>query len=180
MKSIFIKLSFYIVLFTLSGTSCELFTNPVQAPGISIYKTNDDYFDLVSIGMKGDKIFRTSSFSFTKSKFIITDNDTIYKYRVRLINGYVLDGEADERYDVFLNLTFKQHMILEKKYGHYVLSPDTLKKHIIDNDPYIEYYREVADPRKFSKSGGVDDIDTSEINQIIREGKIEQFFQRLK
>jgi len=166
------------MILSLVVTNCDMFTHQAIAPGISIYKTRDDYFTLIDIGMKGDRIFRTSSYSQDINKFYFIDNDTIYKNRVRLIDGYILDCEADERYDVFLSLSFKECMILEVKYNQPCLSEDTLKKYIIDQDPYIEYYRDMAEPRLFSHI--VEKVDTSEINQIIRDGKLEQQFTRLK
>jgi len=167
-----------IILFTLSVTSCELFTSQAIKPGISVYKTRGDYFDLVAIGMKGEEVFRTSAYLLESSKFLITNSDTLYRGRVRLINGYVLAIEADERYDVFLNLTFKQHMALEKKYPEGI-PHDTLRNYIIDKEPYEEYYRDMSDPREFSFNR-IEDIDTTVINRIIKEGKIEEFFKRIK
>lgn len=178
MKSIFLKPFFYIIILSFAATNCDPFTYQDIAPGISIYKTSSDYFTLTDIGMKGDRIFRTSSYSQEWSKFYFRDNDTIYKYRERLIDGYILDFEADDRYDVFLNLSFKECMNLEVKYNQPCLLDDTLRNYIIDKDPYIEYYRDMANPRLFSHIVGK--VDTSEINQIIRDGKLEQYFTRLK
>lgn len=178
MKSIFLKPFFYIIILSLVVTNCDMFKYQAIAPGISIYKTSSDYFTLIDIGMKGDQIFRTSSYSQDINKFYFIDNDTIYKNRVRLIDGYILDCEADERYDVFLSLSFKECMILEVKYNQLCLPHDTLRKYIIDKDPYIEYYRDMAEPRLFNYV--VEKVDTSEINQIIRDGKLEEYFTRLK
>jgi hypothetical protein len=173
-----VKIILLFIFYTILYTGCELFKNESIAPGISIYKTRGDYFDLVTIGMKGEIIFRRSSFSLDKYRFIFSDTDTIYKFRIRLINGYILSFEADEKYDVFLDLTFKQHILLEKKTGHNTLSDDTLVNHILDKNPYIEFYRDKADPRRFSNIP--ENVDTSEINKIIKDGKIEQYFTRIK
>jgi hypothetical protein len=166
-----------LILIMLIWTGCEPFFKPVLPPGISIYKTKGEYFDHASIGMKKNEIFRTSIFSGEKSKFIISDTDTVYKSRTRLENGYILDFEADSRYDVFLDLTFKQHMALEKIYSggipHVIL-----RSHILDNNPYVEFFRDSSEPRKFGHTVGT--VDTSELNTIIREGKLEQYFYRLK
>jgi hypothetical protein len=124
--------------------------------------------------MKSDKIFRRDSYLTDSSKIKVTESDTIYKHRIKLINGYILDWEADEKYDVFLNLSFKHHIILEAKYGTICLSNDTLMKYIIDKSPYIEFYRETEVPKRFTHP------DTSQINEIIRNGQIEQYFERLK
>jgi|WetSurMetagenome_2_1015567.scaffolds.fasta_scaffold04808_2 hypothetical protein len=173
-----LKIIQLIIIIISLGKDGELQKDQVIIPGISIYKTKGNYFDLVDIGIKGDRIFRRSSFSNDNSKISISNTDTVYKARQRLVNGYVLDYEADVRYDVFLNLTYKEHIILEKKCGRTTLPDDTLIAHIIDKDPYLEFYRDVKNLRKFGNTP--DNIDTSAINKIILDGKIKQFFKKLK
>lgn len=166
----------FLLILMIALISCK--KDQAIAPGISIYKTTDDYFNFVDIGVKDGRIFRRSSFSNEKSKIVITNSDTIYKLRIKLIDDYVLDFEADERYDVFLDLTYKQHLLMEIKYGNATLSDDTLNAHIVNKNPYIEFYRDVQNPRRFGNTP--EDIDTAVINQIIREGNIGQFLQQLK
>ena len=173
MKNITYFLIFILVIINLICNSCD----PVPPPGISIYKTNGDYFDNADIGMKGDEIFRTSIYSIAMYKFITNDTDTIYKYRIRLRDGYVLDFEADSRYDVFLDLTFKQHMSLEKKYPGGIPG-DILIDHILDKNPYSVYYRDTAEPRLFGQT--VETVDTIELNQIIKEGNLDKYFEKLR
>ena len=173
MSNTILRLNTCVTFLLLSVISCN--NEQALAPGISLYKTRGDYFDLADIGMKGDQITRLPDYYARFSRFIITDTDTVYKNRAKLINGYILDVEADETRDVFLDLTFKQYMALASR-GH--LREDTLKKYILDKDPYVEFYRDIANPRRFDND--IEYIDTSEINQIIGEGKIEEFFTRLK
>jgi hypothetical protein len=171
---------FWLLILTITVLvcgSCEPLFKPVLPPGLSIYKTNGDYFELADIGMKGDKIFRTSIYSGDMYKFITTNGDTIYKYRIKLRNGYVLDFAADSRYDVFLDLTFKQHMSLEKIYPGGV-SHGILLDHIIDKNPYSVYYRDTSEPRLFGQT--IETVDTIEINQIIKEGNLDKYFEKLK
>jgi hypothetical protein len=177
MKISYFTLIVSMVIINLICTSCEPWFKPVLPPGISIYKTNGDYFDHTDIGMKGDRIFRTSIYIQDGNKFIISETDTIYKYRFKLVNGYVLDFAADSRYDVFLDLTFKQQMALEKNYSGGIPT-DILKSHILDKDPYSVYYRDTSEPRLFGQT--IESVDTSELNQIIRDGKLDQFFEKLK
>jgi len=170
METTFLKISVFILLFALMGAGCK----PVPtSPGISIYKTNGDYYDLVTIGMKGNKIFR-SSYTSELYKFDYTGNDTVYKMRARLIDGYVLDRESSSEYDVFLSLTFKEYMRKETKYGY--LPDDSVYKYIIDKNPYTEYYRE-----KISEmSEGFSISDTAVINELIRKGELHKYFNREK
>lgn len=147
-------------------------------PGIIVYKTNGDYFDLATVGFKGDEIVRRSSLTQELSKFNFTNQDTIYKFRVKLINGYILSSESNLDTDVFLDLSFKQHMKLEVSGGRKTLSNDTIMKHILDRNPYKVFYIDNSNPRKFPQF--VENVDTTLINKIIREGKLEQYFDRLK
>ncbi len=178
MKALILKLVFIIVL-GMANTlqSCNGLKDKEEAPGIVLYKTNGEYFDLVTIGMKDGYIIRTPSYINDKYKFTITSQDTIFRYRARLVNGYILSNESSAASDVFLNLTFKQYMILEGKYGA-SLPHDTLLKHIIDSNPYTVFYSDNSEPRKFNSL--IEKIDTTEINLIIKENKIDQYFERIK
>ena len=172
MKLSFLFQLFSFLLSTIIWTGCE--PSQTLGPGVAIYKTNGDYFNLVDIGVKGDRIFRRSSFSKDHSKLLISNGDTVYKHRAKLIQGYVLDFEADERYDVFLNLSFKQHLILEKTYNLPTLPDDTLNNHILDKTPYLEFFRENENHERFSLK------DTVELNSLIKQNKLEEYFTRIK
>ncbi len=178
MKPKIILLSVISLAFLLFGTSCDIIKTEATYPGISIYKTNGDYFDLVDIGMKGDDIFRTNGYHDNSSRLIFTENDTIYTRRLRLFNGYILDTEADERYDVFLKFTFKEYFLEEEKYDEKLVPDDILRAHILDKNPYVEYYRETTYPKKFLPLDIVKD--SAEINNIIRNGELEKYFERIK
>ncbi len=165
----------------LFGAGCEK-ENEDLAPGISVYKTRGDYFNLVDIGMKGDNIFRTNSFwnsRFNSYHFIeFKDGDTIYTQRCHLGNGYILDAEADERYDVFIDMTYKEHLRreiinYENEYGN-IITHDTLLKYILDKDPYTEFYRNKVEKKRLYLS------DSLEIKKIILNGEINKYFDKLK
>jgi hypothetical protein len=181
MKSKILKLLF-IFLFSGLYFSCDFIfkPDPPSGPGISIYKTKGDYFNLVDIGMKGDKIFRTESFWNSRynsmDKLEIIGNDTIYKGRYKLPNGYILDAEADERYDVFLDITFKEQLYRELAGNHPTVAMpfDTIRKYIIDKDPYTEFYRNKTKIRVLSIA------DSLEIKRIILLGEIDKYFEKLK
>ena len=149
--------------------------------GIAIYKTNGDYFNLVDVGMKGDKFIRTESFwnsrynTFDKMK--VVENDTIYVNRYKLAGGYILDLEAVECYDVFLSLTFKEYLLKEIGMGQN-LSHDTLREYILDANPYIEFYSDTSNPKIFLPPDIIND--TAKINSIIRNGELGKYFERLR
>ncbi len=167
MKITIFKITAFVLLFSLMGAGCE---PAADYPGISIYKTKGDYYDLVTVGMKGNRIFR-SGYASTASKFNYINGDTIYKNRARLINGYVLDTESSNEYDVFLSLTFKEYMRKADKYGDF--PNDSVYKYILDKKPFIEYYRE-----KESLSFSI--ADTAAINELIRKGELQKYFNSEK
>ncbi len=179
MKSKFFKL-LPIIFFSWLNLSCDIFNTQDLPPGISIYKTRGEYFNLVDIGMKGDKIFRTESFwnsrYNTMDNLEIKGNDTIYKYRYKLPNGYILDSSANERYDVFLSITFKQQLNRELSGEHpgTAMPEDTIRKYILDKDPYIEYYRNKTEVKRFGMS------DSIEIKEIVLKGEIDKYFEKIK
>ena len=124
---------------------------------------------------KGDRVFRTYNYWSANDTFVrmaVIGNDTVYERRYKLPNGYVLDSEADERYDVFLNITCKEQFYREM---HGVaFTNDSIKKYIIDKDPYIEYYRYRSDlPALYIK-------DSLIIKQIILDGEIDKYFKKVK
>ena len=122
--------------------------------------------------MEGDKIYGTPGIQDTKMK---VDSDTVCNIRAKLVNGYVL-GFPDIYGDVvYLDFTFKEFIIWGEKYNEISMLIDTARQYILDKDPYIEMYREKAKgPREFNFS------DTTEMNQIILDGKLEEYFIKLK
>jgi hypothetical protein len=163
-----------IAIFLLSS-KCEPLKTEAQYRGVSLYKTRGDYFDKVTVGIKKEenRIFRTSD---AREKVIITDTDTIPKRRAKLINGYVLNSEADLKYDAFLSLSYKDLLLWQERYNEIALSIDTAWKYMLDQDPYIEFY--LAKDNDMFHFEGV--LDTSGLNQIIMDGSIEEYFTKLK
>ncbi|MBN2773539.1 MAG: hypothetical protein JXR31_04775, partial [Prolixibacteraceae bacterium] len=99
-------------------------------------------------------------------------NDTVYRFRHKLMSGYILDYEADERYDVFLSLSFKEYVLKEIEVNHSILQTDSLKKYILDKQPFTEFYRNMTDVKRFTMK------DSVEVNEIIKNGQIEKYFKK--
>lgn len=181
MKSKILKL-LLIILLAWFNYSCDIFSTEDLPPGISIYKTWGDYFNLVDIGMKGDKIYRSNKFfnsSNNSYHFIeFKNNDTLYTRRYKLPNDFILDSEADERYDVFINMTHKEHLKREIENSEKGLGipvqEDTLRKFILDRDPYTEFYRNKTKVKRLSIS------DSLEIKEIILNGELDKYFEKFK
>ena len=105
-------------------------------------------------------------------------NDTVYTQRYRLQNGYILDSEAGLDHDVFVDLTHKEHLrreIINSDLGLGIAIPhDTLRKYILEQDPYIEFYINRTDVKRLYIR------DSLEINEIIKNGEIDKYFKKLK
>ncbi len=176
MKTKVLRLITIFLIFPLCF-GCDLLKTESLEPGISIYKTKGDYFNLVDVRIKDNQVFSVDHFwnarYNTMNKMTVKGNDTIYQFRYKLPNGYILDGEADERYDAFLNITFKEQLYQEIENGTN-FSLDSLANCIIDKDPYLEYYRFKKDiPALFIK-------DSLKIKQILLDGEIDKYFEKVK
>jgi hypothetical protein len=172
----FLQINLFFIL-TYFMICCEP-SSKSDSPGIALYKTKGEYFGYVTVGVQNSEITRTWAYTQDKYKFIFENHDTVFRYRIKMANGYVLDCEANEKTDAFLNLTHKQYMLMESKYPGNTISLDTLKNHIIDYNPYTVFYRD-ENPKKFPFTE-IEEIDTAEINKIIKENRIDQFFKRIK
>lgn len=165
------------LLFSLLAMLVSCDKTEADYPGISIYKTNGDYFELVDVGVDKGKITRIPTAHYL-STLLFSTLDTAYKARIRLANGYVLDLEANVKNDTYLSLTWKELFLKEIKSGGHVLTADTLTKYIIDTNPYKEFYRETKYPQKYLPPNILND--TAEINTIIRNGELDKYFEHIK
>ena len=159
--------------------SCEK-EPQATAPGFAVYKTKGDYFYNVSVGMneKG-KLYHYPAFynprfkSISDSRIKITEDDTVYTYRAKLINGYIISGEIGEN-SIFLDFTFKEYIKYEINNNRSGVPLEVLSEHILDDNPFLELYFDPNKPRKYEIS------DSAEINQIIRNGELEKYFEKIK
>ncbi|MCK4664519.1 MAG: hypothetical protein KAT68_16740 [Bacteroidales bacterium] len=176
----------FIAVMLYASSSCDkIKTEEDQYPGVSVYKTRGDYFDKVTVGIIKDenRIFRTPyvriNTPYHSGNLFLTETDTIYKFRKKLVNDYVLDGEGDLEHDAFLNISFKELLIWQEKYGETSFCDDTAWKYMLDKDPYIEFYR-AKDNEMFLNPTDTSILDTTGLNQIILENRLEEYFTKLK
>lgn len=175
------KSQYVIILLTAFFVGCNILGTEDQKPGIALYKTKGDYFDLVTIGMKGNKIYSIPGFWNGRYNAIrgleIKNNDTIFTGRYKLPDGYVL-SYSEGLQSVFINMTHKEYLYREMANAQertgIIVSMDTLRKYILDKDPYLEFYRNNTDVKRFELS------DSLEIREIILSGEINKYFDRLK
>ncbi|TDO03130.1 hypothetical protein DET65_2612 [Sunxiuqinia elliptica] len=170
MKTISLKIGILLLAFALMGAGCEKDTpSETLAPGLVIYKTKKDYFENVHTWLKDGKVIFIQSFH----QKIELDNEgyASYKFRSKLIDGYVLAAEHPVT-TAFLSYSIQDYSEMEAEGSH--PSMDEIENNIIDDDPFVEYYYDATSPRTFEMR------DTAQINEIIRNGEIEKFFRKLK
>jgi len=159
-------------------SSCDKISTEADYKGVSLYRTKGDYFENVVVWMSrdGDKIAGNPAFPL--SNLNITKTDTINRNRARIVDGYVLDGEGTLR-DAYLSFTYKEYLLWLERYDELSFPVDTVWKYMLDLDPYLELWR-AKDNEAFTANSEVSKLDTVDLKQIILDGKIEEFFTRLK
>lgn len=100
MKTTILKISVFILLFSLMGAGCKK-DNSSEAvgPGLVIYKTRNDCFNKMNINLLKGKVY------YLPDAFIrISDDGIIYdKNRFELKNGYILATGDHSIWTAFLN-----------------------------------------------------------------------------
>ena len=152
--------------------SCDKISTEADHPGVCLYLTKGDYCNLITVGIKDGKIVRGP---YTALRYIVVDGDTINLKRAKLINNYILDAEGNHMNDAFVNIAFNERI---SKYDVYI-PDDTIWKYMLDLDPYTEFWR-AKDNEDFQNRTEISVLDTIGLNQIILEGRIEEYFTRLK
>uniref|UniRef100_UPI0032173E3B hypothetical protein n=1 Tax=uncultured Draconibacterium sp. TaxID=1573823 RepID=UPI0032173E3B len=168
MKKIKLSVMFLLLLFIVVG--CDWMYNSPVKYNVHIYKTKGDYRHFYTIRLSGDENFNLWTADKTLGSGL--NKDTIYIWRQKAVDGYVISGPA-KLSEVYLSLTFKEVLLKEiamNNPGH-ALPNDTLQKYILDEDPYLEFWRCTSTLQL---------KDSIRINEIIRNGEIEKYFQRLK
>jgi hypothetical protein len=99
-------------------------------PTTYIYKTKNDYGNLVPVTLSNDK---TKISSFPHPKDVYFNGELAYP--TQLEEGYLLDNRGISSNVAFLNITYVEYSKLEK-----APSADSLYFMIIDNDPLVELY----------------------------------------
>lgn len=129
----------------------------VAAPPLIIYKTKNDYFNNLPVGLSEDKTFIVS----------YPDPADLYyegniAYPTSLAGGYLLDNRGINIHTAFLKYTYEEFIALSQ-----VPSPESLMDMLLDKDPFTDIY-ECKCLR-----------DTVYINKMITEG-LEKFCKKTK
>lgn len=188
MKKLFYLLLILSVI-SLTYSSCER-PKISNAPPWGLYKTNPEYFSLYapSTNNRGD-VAGYDYFTVGDARIFITEGDTIFSCRVILNDGYVLSAEIYPDAP-FTDITYKE--LFRRQDTDSPIGTDTLQAHIIDTDPFIEYYNVDSyfvdsfikhfHDLGYSMAEGAylgSQEAAKEINLIIAEGKLEESFTRI-
>jgi hypothetical protein len=131
----------------------------------TLYKLRGDYFDKVAVLMNKDK---TAIIGYPGLRDAAADTAC---HALKLIDGYCLDFNCSYGINsAYLSITRKE--FAEKIYH---IGSDSLKFFILDKDPYLEYYRLYYSPPCDSAR-----YDTACMNELIRKGRIDWYFERIK
>jgi len=156
---------FIVIVLLGSSTlfySCEKAKDEDTTIQIYKFKVGQDYSNNVPVELSVDKTKITSNSS-----------ELNERWPVKLISGYYMNGSMGVN-SGYLSLTVEE-------YNSYDIIPgvDSLFKLLVEKDPYLEYYQR-NDDGTFRNENGVYGIDTAFINDLIRKGKLEKYFDRLK
>lgn len=164
-----------LVAIIIIAFSCE--KEPIIRPSAAIlltkvYKTKHDYFDFVNTF--GGYISAPSTWRIDDTlKFKITEDDTIYLFRWRLINGYVMDIVVTEK-DYFTDMTYAELTTLNSECNGCISVEDIFQR-VVDKDPFIEYYED-SDTLFINR----DKKDIERLNTIISNGELEKYLYKIK
>ncbi|MCF8359110.1 MAG: hypothetical protein K9H26_10150 [Prolixibacteraceae bacterium] len=179
MKSIILKTSIFLLFLTLLGTACVEYADEdiaiQQDPGISVYKTNKDYFDKITLGLTDEgKLIFSPGYTLTDSRITVDDDGNVsVNTRWRLKSGYIVDKESYIN-RVFTDITFREYVEWNAQNGEPCWPDSLLLPRITDKDPFTEfyYYDGLNKPDQNFTLG--------KINDMIEDGTIETVFTKLK
>ncbi|MCY1722823.1 hypothetical protein OU798_20920 [Prolixibacteraceae bacterium Z1-6] len=152
-----------LALISLILSSCFLFNFDSPDDLIEIHKfKGQDYSNYVPVSLTDDK-----------TKIHSAPGLWPTQWPVKLVNGYYLNGALGEN-SGYVSITIEDYNENYTKIGI-----DSLNKLVIERDPYLEFYRGDLDDF-WVEEGGYYGIDTAAINNLIRNGNLEKYFNRLK
>ncbi len=135
--------------------------NKVTGPQVVIYKTKENYYLHVPVNLSADK---KSFVSYPAPSDVYINGEPALP--VKLEEGYLLDKRGIGEGCAFLKYTYYEYHRLSR-------TPDAaeLMKMILETDPLTEMY-------VCGRKSDFKDLE-SELNQVIREGKLQKF-KRIK
>lgn len=145
-------------------------------PEISIYKTKNDYFNYLYVGVDSvNNITMIPSYSSTDSRISVDNKGKVtYTQRWRLKSGYIVCKEMSYGNMAFTNITFQELIEYSDSNGGKSPESNWFQSRIIDKNPFTEYYwlKGLNEPYK--------EFTLGQINEMILSGTIETVFKKIK
>lgn len=166
-------------------------------PTLAIYKTSEDYFHYMNINIIEDTVVRRFvDITEEGAKLFTLDGVSGYEFRVPLEDGYVLAGSAWPD-DFFTNLTIGDYYELYDQQfvnGENINLGSIFRSHIVDEDPFLEYYSvdgsvvyDVKVNREDYPGLSIEEVHfrmflnaAKKINETIRSNILESTYTRIK
>lgn len=143
-------------------------------PSLSVYKTNNDYFNYIVVGI--DSLGNVTSYPVyhKNSIHIVNIDNKKYKFTQRwlLKSGYIVDKEIGYN-DAFTDVTFTEQINYIENNSDDINS-NWYQKRIIDTNPFKEYYWLEELNEEFQE------FTLGEINEMIENGTLETVFTKIK
>lgn len=184
MKTTFLKISVFILLFSFLGAGCEKdeeedlsyldYSKTLSIhPGFAIYKTKKDYFFNVNLWTSPTgEIEGSPEFIDNDSRVTVYKGKYYYNSRYRLDDNYILSYEISSN-DCFTSIGYDEYIRnkMSARYNDGLMNPK-LTQSIIDRDPFTEFY--------YLNSTDYNISTIELINQLIKEKNLEKYFTKIK
>jgi len=144
-------------------------------PSLSVYKTNGDYFNYISIGIDSvENVTQSPAYCNKNDPRITYQNGRKgYIFRWRLKSGYIVDCEW--KYNkVFTSITITEFIKYADNHNICAMPDSILIKRIIDTTPFKEYYWLEG------LNGEYQEFTLGDINEMIEKGTLETVFKKIK
>ena len=183
-----------LLLMLISLIACEGFLEDIfnPRPKYAIYRTNGDYYHNYNTYYTSGKTPVTLSYPCEDSVFFIDEEDTIYTFRIRLDNNYILNTLCTQD-DQFTDLSFEHYCKeMDSSYVRSESFTEFIESRIVDSDPFIDYFDVdptfiesyitefvKGRPYKEAKYLGLKQA-AFDINIIIKDGTLGDNFKKIK